>query len=128
MAAVSVDITGVGYLIANLAKLDRGTRKECRKAITEIGDSKLPVMKERCPFKTGALRDTGRFTVQVGKQRITLKFHFGNDSIRYALKQHEDLELEHKNGQAKYVESVVREMNFARELGARFDLSAAARG
>ncbi len=115
-------------LINTLSRLDKGSRKELRRVMTEIADEKLPLMKERAPLDEGDLRATGRYTVRAGPKQLIIKFHFGDDNVRYAARQHEDLEAKHKVGRAKYVESVILESRFASELAAKFDLAAAARG
>jgi hypothetical protein len=123
-----VTITGVKDLIDNLARLDKGMKKELRRTIVAMADKKLLEMKRRCPFETGALYATGRFTVRAGAKQLIVKFHFGDSKVKYAAVQHEDLEAKHKVGRSKYVESVIRETSFAAELAKGFDLGAAARG
>lgn len=126
MASVGgFSVTGVKDLVKNLAQLEKGTKKQLRKAIVELAKEKLAITQERVPVKKGKLKATGRASVRVGAKQLTAKILYGDDEVKYAVRQHEDLSLQHKVGGPKYVESVINETRFAEELGARFDLAAA---
>jgi hypothetical protein len=125
MAKVA-SITGVKDLVKNLAQLEKGTKKQLRKAIVVIAKQKLAISQERVPVKSGKLKATGRASVRVGAKQLTAKLIYGSDEVKYAARIHEDLTLRHpRGGQSKYVESVINETDFAAEVAASFDLAAA---
>jgi Bacteriophage HK97-gp10, putative tail-component len=92
-----------------------GVAAEAQRLLTES--------QKRVPVKTGALRDSGRVRIQEpqGKQ-ISAQIDY---TMPYAVVVHEDLEAHHDNGQAKYLESVLRENapSEAQRLAAHLDLS-----
>ena len=58
-----------------------------------------------CPVDTGALRASGQVEAPVIEgSLITVQLGYGNSSVPYALRQHEDLTYKHKVGSAKYLE------------------------
>lgn len=66
--------------------------------------------KKRCPVDTGRLRASGtvhrpRFAGSV----ITVEMTYGGPAVNYAVYVHEDLEAYHRVGEAKFLESVIRE-------------------
>jgi hypothetical protein len=119
----------VRNLRANLGKLERGLRRQLREIVVEILDEAFDKTQEIVPYKKGRLSRSGRTSVRVGAQQVSGKIIYGGPDAPHALRQHEGLELEHKNGrQAKYVESVVRQVDFPREIARRINLTQAVRG
>lgn len=126
VANASYQIKG---LRQNLEKLGRGLRKQLRKALLEIGGEAFDETQKIVPYKKGRLSRSGRISVRAGEQQVSLKIIYGGPDAPHALRQHEGLELEHKNGrQAKYVETPVRKVNFPQELARRISLQQAVRG
>lgn len=68
------------------------------------------------PRDTGALRASGAvFPVRANGTKFSATVGFGNENVRYALIQHEEMSYRHPVGQAKYLETGVRlEANAAR--------------
>lgn len=101
--------TGDKELAARLQKFRDDTPKEFRKALLVVGAKKLAAAQDRVPVDTGKLKGTGRMSVRAGKQQVMLAIGFGGPEAPYAGIVHEDLSKRHKNGQAKYLESVFNE-------------------
>lgn len=58
-----------------------------------------------CPVDTGALRASGQvMPTEVDGSTVTVQLGYGNSSVPYALRQHEDLTYKHTVGSAKYLE------------------------
>lgn len=61
--------------------------------------------KELVPVRTGALRDSAVVESGIRGGMPTANITYGGGSVDYALKVHEDLDMQHPNGgQAKYLE------------------------
>lgn len=62
------------------------------------------------PIDTGALRRSGAvYPVRAQGTRFSAVVGFGNENVRYALRQHEDTSLRHpRGGQAKFLEEGTR--------------------
>lgn len=90
-----------------------------QRALVSEAEIELTEMKHRTPVDTSALRNSGRVEV-VGA--FGIKWVFGGAAIDYAVAVHEDTEVFHDPGQAKYVESVVMEFipNAAQRIGLRW--------
>lgn len=114
--------------MARLDKFGGEVRKDMRRAMISVATRKLAVTQERVPIRTGKLKRTGRVSVRVGAKQVMARIIYGDDKVKYAVYVHENLEARHKVGQAKYVESVIRETrNFAGEVAAELDIVKAAR-
>lgn len=81
-------------------------------------------VRRRVPVRTGDLLNT----VDAPKPEIKNKVIYatitaGDDDVEYAMIVHEDLEAHHDIGQAKYIESVIKESapHIARRIAARVD-------
>lgn len=103
-------------------------RKDMRKAMLVVGERKLAITQERVPRRTGKLAKTGRVSVRVGEKQVMVRLKYGDDEeVKYAIWVHENLTNKHEVGQAKYVESVIRETrDFAGEIAAELDIVKAA--
>lgn len=108
---VSISIAGMDQVTSNLTAvanmLGWQTSGNALRAEAEI---EMTEAKKRTPVQTGALRGSGHVTGpdQVGAD-IVVKLAFGNASVDYAVKVHENLEAFHRVGQAKFLESVILE-------------------
>ena len=80
--------------------------------------------KERVPVDTGALRDSGAVTLSQDGRRTVATISFGNDQVGYATIVHEDLEAQHDQGTAKFLEHALNEAapDLARKIAACIDL------
>ena len=77
--------------------------------MSDAANEAFNVSQREVPVKTGTLRASGA----VGQPTVTgmdaeVAIGYGGAAKAYALKQHEDLNLNHPNGKAKYLEDPVR--------------------
>lgn len=57
------------------------------------------------PRDTGRLAETGKVTVRRSRRATVAAISYGGEGVEYAVRQHEDLTLNHRPGQqAKYLE------------------------
>jgi hypothetical protein len=110
---IRMSLDGGADMKKRLEDLARGFPRETRRAVVAVGERLLALTRDRVPVKTGALRDSGRISVQVrqagGAPNILLTLAYGGPDARHAVRVHEDLEQQHRSGQAKFAESVLRE-------------------
>lgn len=96
---------------ARLRELVEKFPKTALRAVREEAEIEMTEAKKRTPVDTGALRASGYVdgpAYDVDGD-IVVRYGFGGPSAPYALQVHEDLEAFHKVGQAKFLESVLRE-------------------
>jgi hypothetical protein len=95
----------MGYIagaVKNRDKVARATRIEMEVDATEA--------KERTPVDLGTLKGTVHVTGPTEQgDTIVTAIVAGGPAAPYAIYVHEDLEAFHKVGQAKFIESVIRE-------------------
>lgn len=74
------------------------------------GQIEMTESKRRCPVDTGTLRASGFVAepMRSGKN-ISVTLSYGGAAETYAIIVHEDLEANHRVGQAKFLESVLNE-------------------
>jgi hypothetical protein len=77
-----------------------------QQALRVEAEVEMAEAKERTPVRTGALRASGRVEPLFGGG---VRWAFGGPSVNYAVPVHENLEIFHPVGQAKYLESVLAE-------------------
>lgn len=126
MAILELQFRGIRAMERRLDGLMRRHPRAALNALRSEAEIELLEMKERTPVEFGVLRQSGRVE-DVGT--IGIKWVFGGAAEAYAIPVHEDLEVFHSVGQAKFVESVVLEFiphaaervgrRWARELGMR---------
>lgn len=111
--SVSLDLSGLNVLPGILEQLRQFPDEEVGQALRDEAEIEMTEAKQRTPVKTGALRASG--TV-VGPTRdgddIVVVLAFGvvpSVSASYAVEVHENFEMFHRVGQAKFLESVVLE-------------------
>lgn len=106
-----VEVKGYDLVSANLAQLVAQSPKLAGLALRSEAEIEMTEAKRRVPVKTGALRGTGHVVPPaVEGGQIVVKLQFGGPAVDYALEIHENLEMFHpRGGQAKYLESVVKE-------------------
>jgi hypothetical protein len=82
-------------------------------------------VEERTPIKTGLLRSTIRVDgPHVNGKQVRASIQAGGPETPYALEVHENLDIFHPHGQAKFVESVHNESSphMTARIGRRIDL------
>ncbi|MGE5609000.1 MAG: HK97 gp10 family phage protein [Bacillota bacterium] len=99
-ADISKLLQGLGKLREQ--KLAAASRGLSRYAAITVGESQ-----ELCPVKTGALQASGTWG-EVERHGYTLTITIGHNTD-YAAAVHERLDLHHEQGQAKYLETAIRQ-------------------
>lgn len=102
-------------------KLGRLVKDPAARALRSVGEVWMTEAKRRTPVDTGVLRSTGHVqgpTFVANDWQV--KLVFGGPSAQYAATVHENLNMRHTIGQAKYLESVTAERgpNLSREVAA----------
>ena len=95
----------------NLRFIAQGALPEFGRAMfDEIEEKETPECAARTPVDTGALKSTVRTTGPVlGPKTVKVGTTAGGPTAPYAVKVHEDTEVYHRVGQAKFIESTYRE-------------------
>lgn len=79
--------------VARLKQSFEALSEDALEAAKEAGDLILQTALPLTPMDTGALRDSGRVTVEGTAKNITVKVTFGDDAeVPYAAIVHEDME------------------------------------
>lgn len=120
--AVELILKGVEGVAARISTLTRRVPEAAGNALVEETQIELVEAQRRTPVLTGALRASGHVEgpLQSGNS-VQAWVKFGGPSVPYALYVHENLEAFHRVGQAKFLESVIREAApyFASRVAAR---------
>jgi hypothetical protein len=116
-------LTGWDAMKRDIHSVAEDFPKAAHTAVAAEAQQLLTEAQRRVPVRTGALRDSGHIEIEEPQSSPVHKARIVFD-MPYALKVHEDLEAHHDNGQAKYLESVLREAapNEAQRLATRLDL------
>ena len=111
--------TNVSAFVANLGKLAGRSDKLVNSALLEGAQLVLTDSDARVPFRDGYLQNSGRVSVDAANHRAAISY-----DMPYAVRQHEDQTLRHRNGrEAKYLERAIDAKAadlralFARRLG-----------
>jgi len=116
-------------LQAMLAKLGKGAMDQAGKALYQEA---LLIQREsmrRTPVETGVLRDSHETKApEALGDEVQVRIVVGGPAAPYALRQHEDLSLNHPNGEAKFLERSVHEAlpGLPERLARRIDFGKAA--
>lgn len=104
---IDVNVRGTGAVAARVSTIAYAAQDAAEQALLEELLVELAEAKRRTPVDTGALRASGRV---VGPTRASRAL-VGNIVFDqpYAVFVHEHLEVHHRVGQAKYLESVLLE-------------------
>lgn len=80
-------------------------------ALVAEAEIEMTEAKRRTPVKTGALRASGHVGGPFNRTGgvVEVVMGFGGPAVSYAATVHERLDVFHRNGQAKYLESVLLE-------------------
>lgn len=104
---LSFEFTGMAALERQLSRASDEIREAGAAAIREEAEIELEEAKRRTPVRFGALRASGHVTQRDDDLRATISF--GGPSAPYAVYVHENTDAFHRVGQAKFLESVIRE-------------------
>jgi hypothetical protein len=107
---IDIQVKGGAALSRKLAKLGSSAIDVFGVALYQEAEIEMTEAKRRTPVKTGALRASGavRRLSRVSRD-LAVVLGFGGPAVQYALRVHEDVEMFHRVGQAKYLESVLLE-------------------
>jgi hypothetical protein len=112
---ISFSMKGEATLRKALLALALDNRSdEAGKAIEEEMQIELAASQEIVPVASGALQRSGRViptvvSVSGNEVQFVSRIIYGNAEVQYAVAQHEKLTYEHDDGEAKYLESVMRQ-------------------
>jgi hypothetical protein len=107
---VKIELIGANKLMMLLAKAGNQAVPAIMQALTEEGQLIFRESQRIVPVDTGTLRRSGVLLPAKQKgNKIELVMGYGGAAMAYALRQHEDLSIRHKEGkQAKYLETPFR--------------------
>lgn len=77
-------------------KIEQGRTSAARRGAHLLRDEAV----QRTPLETGTLRNSAKVTASDGEAAVSY-------NTPYAVKQHEELGYQHKDGQAKYLETAM---------------------
>lgn len=96
--------------VKGLKSLAQKSPKVLGRAVYETLEESLPEVKRRTPVDRGPLRASEHVTPpEIRGREIEAAIVAGGPSAPYARSQHENLTYRHTVGQAKFIESVMRE-------------------
>lgn len=97
-------------MAARLRALASKFPDDVAKAMYKEAQIEMTESKRRVPVDTGVLRASGFVQEPERKgSNISVTLSYGGAAETYAIIVHEDLEAHHRVGQAKYLESVLKE-------------------
>lgn len=107
---VSYTIKGIREATAQLRKVIENAPDEFGRALMVVAKQEAKECARRAPKDSGTMRDEihAEGPIRNGRQ-IKAIVTTGPDSADYALIQHEDLDLFHKYGEAKFIERPLTE-------------------
>lgn len=105
MKTLSVEVSGVEALLANLGMFGQAAERAAKAALYQEAETVMTASKELVPVDTGALRGSGHVQQPVERgSRIEVSLGYGGPAAPYALVVHEDMKARHPTGEAKYLE------------------------
>lgn len=118
---MDVEILGTRALQIRLAENVAKAPTALGSALYVEAEAIMKDSKELVPVDTGVLRASGHVELpSIDGQGVKVEMGYGGAAERYALIQHERLDYNHPNGQAKFLEQPVLEhaQGMAERLGA----------
>jgi hypothetical protein len=108
---VSFEIKGISNMMNKLKDIMETHPEAVEAGLFAVGNNIMTVAKERVPVDLGALRASGYVSEpQREGGSVVVELGFGGAAAAYAVRQHEDLSLNHPGGgQAKFLESALDE-------------------
>lgn len=105
-AKPSVEVVGMTEAHRQIKLIKMSTPKAVGNALMAAGNYLFERSQPLVPVRTGALKKSGKvnLTKHQGKQAVSVTYN-----THYALRVHEDLEMFHTNGQAKYLSQPAKE-------------------
>ena len=117
----SIELIGLRQIGGALDRLKLRAVDEGNKAMKTEAEQALQRAKALTPVSTGALRDSGTVIEKRSASGTEFQISFGGDGMDYALAVHERTDTKHETGQAKYLETAVKESSrgMTRRVAAR---------
>lgn len=114
---ITVTIEGQDDVASALEEQLSAISGACRLAMVPEAEAIARLAAEKCPTETGRLRDS----VRVAQTASGATVSFGGADVPYAVAVHERLDLEHANGEAKFLEKAARSVaaSVAQDIAAR---------
>lgn len=119
MSGLTIEVVNLDKVIGRLSSLGDEVIGAAHFAARQEAKREFPLTQERVPIASGELQKSGRVEeVDNEADEAVVAIAYGGPAgsgpdqsvdVDYAVVVHEDLEAHHPHGQAKYVESVVRE-------------------
>lgn len=114
----------VATVRTNMDRALLNAHRQAAAALYEVANDVMGESKRLVPVDTGALKGSGYVSeprVELGK--IEVEIGYGGPAAQYAVRQHEDLTLNHPNGgQAKFLEQPLTALDLPRAIAARIAL------
>lgn len=104
---LEVEIKGQSSMMQRVQGMFKDFPEHVAIALRAEAEIEMTEAKHRTPVKTGVLRASGMVSGPDSQGRVVMSF--GGAAEEYAIEVHENLEMFHKNGQAKFLESVFLE-------------------
>lgn len=103
-------LTGVAAMVAKLGQISSRFPDVVGRALYQEAQIEMTEAKRRTPVDTGTLRASGHVQdPDYSGKTIAVTLAFGGAAETYAIIVHEDLEAFHHTGQAKFLESTLKE-------------------
>ena len=115
MASISFTLVGRRRVTTNIRASLTSISRQSIVGLVVVAGQELTEMKRRTPVDTGALVGSGHVdgpTIHGGpgsSQIVEMVFGFGGPAVDYAFRVHEDLEVFHNPGEARYVAGPLEE-------------------
>jgi len=103
---ITAAIGGVDAVASALEEHLRAITGSCRLAMVPEAAAIASLAASKCPTATGRLRGSVRVVVNADGASVTV----GGPDAPYAVAVHERLDLEHENGEAKFLEHAASEL------------------
>jgi len=125
---INFSISGTLDMLKKIQKINAYSPSEFGRALAKETDIEVLECKRQSPVESHDMqREIHREGPFIEGRRIWCEIQTGEKSIDYALKQHEDLDLFHSVGNAKFIEGPIKESapSMGKRVAARIDLNKA---
>ena len=110
LADLIFDLKGAPEMQEKIIAAMATMKTQAAAALYQEAEVEMTESKRRCPVDVGTLRDSGHVQAPVEDANgVSVTMGYGGAAESYAIRQHEDLSFFHKVGEAKFLESVLRE-------------------
>jgi hypothetical protein len=123
---MKLTLTGIDAARAKLRRLADRFPDEVARALYVEAQIEMTESKRRVPVDTRTLRASGFVAEPERSWRgVSVSLGYGGEAAGYAVYVHEDLEALHPHGEAKFLESVIKESvpYMAQRIAKRIDLN-----